>query len=920
MAAENWVSAGDNLEHFDDSYLWPDQKATIDGKEVTVPAKENYHFGNRSLPMAYQRDRFVESVTENPITILIGPTGSGKTTGGVQALYESGMGRVIQAQPRIALARNICYRVRQEMAYANREPQSADELVGYTTSTESELSKTNEIIQATYGKVLRWVMYGVPEMRESIFMADEFHLRNMDSDMLIAKCAALGLKTVISSATIDAEKIAQKYASRDGTPAPIIELEGRVHPTTYVKGEKLIDDITRHATQDLMVFLPGRREIDRAMSQSAVKKKVQTNSLALHGEQTKQEQQKVFDQSHGLRAIFSTSVGEMGITPNVDVVIDPGWERITYLDGNGVATLGIAPASHATRAQRGGRTGRTAPGIVIYGSKMDDYPALPPDNQLPEYDTPEILRTRLDSLSLCAAVAGDTFDTLPLPDQPSPQEVNRALVRLRRIGALDDDNAPTEIGQRMARLPLDPSYARMLIESERYEQDLPSIRAQLAALAAVQQVQGIISTGSTKDAWRTVVENDGSSDLIFGMDLFTWAIDSERTPSDHRENGIVEPKFQRAKDFFMTICEKEGIDPSALALSGDTQEEEALLACIIAGADELFVRSGKECYKDVRGETRRLQKISTSNYGKLAVGSPWNLQSMRSENLTTQRLIRSPTVVTRRMLTQYAPHRCTYARGGYDMDGWGNVRAKKALYFDGQYVDDIGRESAKPEPSLRDFLVETLFTKTAENIRELPPNVRSFCKQVAELRYLEHKTNDDLHVQFKLNELQQQICDQIPDDVSSFIELDRHIDFMWVMNAVEPNALERILKTSPDVVSVSMGEDIVEIPVEYHKNEARLRFSKDQLDHLPAVFPELKGHEVKIKIGTGSRLHTIDDALARALYPNRAHWRGNSVVDHIEYVPQKRERQDGYWDGSTVTVRNDTSVQKPPKVWTRRRK
>lgn len=165
MSVESWVQPGDDLSNFDGSKPWPDQIVNYNGVELIVPASTNYRFGNRAVSMASRRDEFIDMVSDNPVVILSGNTGSGKTTLGAQALMESELGsKVIQPQPRIILARNACYRVRQEMDYAMNRKGYADKRVGYTTSTDSEVDPENEILMATYGAALKMVIHGVKRL------------------------------------------------------------------------------------------------------------------------------------------------------------------------------------------------------------------------------------------------------------------------------------------------------------------------------------------------------------------------------------------------------------------------------------------------------------------------------------------------------------------------------------------------------------------------------------------------------------------------------------------------------------------------------------------------------------------------------------------------------------------------------------
>ena len=904
MSKEKWVGSEDILEQFDPTRPWPDQRIEVDGEVKFVPAAQNYTYGNRAVPAARHRDELVRTVfDDNPVVVLAGNTGSGKTTQSVQMIHEADPEiKIIQTQPRILLARNACYRVRQEMAYANGEPRSADHIVGYATGDDSDLDKRNKIIMATHGKASRWIINHLEEYRGGIFIPDEWHLREINADILTALCAKNGIKMVLSSATMNTEKVSEMFADRNGDPAPIIEIKNRQHKIHEIDpGENLIEDIVKYAPKhDTMVFLSGRKNINSVLGKATRKMSNLgfTNALSLHGQQTRQQQQRVFDKSQGLRTIYSTNVGEMGVTPDVDVLINPGYERAPILI-DGVRTLTERPASQAKNKQRAGRTGRTRDGIVVFGSKMEGYPKLPPMNQLREYDDPDILLMQLDDCILQIALMGETIDSLPFPTRPEQIEIERAQIRLRRYGAFDDQNNLTDIGKKMGHSSLSASFARSFVESEKYQDTLPRIRVKMAALAAVQQADGIVSTDRGQEGWRNVALNDSLSDPIHALNVFVWANSPKRTQAELLQKGIIEPKFRRAKERFLTVCKAEGIDPETLRGVTDPEEKEAIVGCLIAGAEEVFVRSGRDSYIDARGDKRYMQSGSAAGKGAILIGMPWNLQTYKAEMLHTNRYITSPTIVTRKQLEMYAPHRCTYAVSGYAMDQWGSITAKRGLYFDGQFVDDKERISTVPSAELRDYMVESLFEKSILRKNELPQNIAAFCKQIAEVRYQEHKVDFNLAIEKKVDQLLETLKSQIPTTVATFEDLNEYIEPSLASTIIDDDDYVEIQLNSPDVINLYVEDEEIAIPVEYHNYQVRLLFTQEQLDYLPESFPQFEGRDVKIKIGGRSRLWTPEQAFERALHPSRAHWRNN-----VSETPVSLERRpkDEDWDGSSITI------------------
>lgn len=918
MSVESWVQPGDDLSNFDGSKPWPDQIVNYNGVELIVPASTNYRFGNRAVSMASRRDEFIDMVSDNPVVILSGNTGSGKTTLGAQALMESELGsKVIQPQPRIILARNACYRVRQEMDYAMNQKGYADKRVGYTTSTDSEVDPENEILMATYGAALKMVIHGGKEINSFIFNPDEVHLREIEADILIGLCAKRGLKLVISSATMNAEKMAETYSNVHGEPAPILSIDVPRFETTYVEPDKegLIADIVKYKKEDTVIFLPGRKNITRSLGQSVRKIDTKVNAMLLHGQQSRAAQQRVFDTTSGVRHIHSTNVGEMGVTFDVDVVINPGYERAPMLI-DGVLTLTERVAPQSTNRQREGRTARTRNGTVVFGSKMEGYPKLPPLDQIPLYDTPGILRSRLDSGQLLLSVIDETFDTLPLADYPESQEVTRTMIRLRRIGVYDEDDKLTEIGREVEQYSVDPNYARMIVESARYEEEFPSLKAQMIAIASVEQAQGIMSTEQDGSGWRTVIPNDSRSDLMFGMRLFKWALQSDRTNQELQQKGIIEPSLKRARDLYESNCKKQGIDPDSLRMPQTDAENEAIIACILSGVDEVFVRSGEGTYRDIRGDRRYLQSATTVGTSPILVGIPWNLQTYKGEVLTMRRYVSSPTAVTREQLEKYAPHRCTYSINGYCMDTWGNITAKNALYFDGQYIDDKNRVSVEPGAQLRDYMVDVVFSKALKNKKNLSPTLSRFHQKILDLHYMQHKTHYDLAVHEKIQAARNKLAELVPETVLTLDDLDPYLDPMILEGELNDVILQEVESSAPDYVTfLDESSQPISVPVEYNKNQVHVRVTKQQLNYLPNSFPELGDREIRVKIDNGSRLHTIEDAFDRALSPNRAHRRNN--IRDIQTANSIRKAKDESWDGSRLSPRGIDVEYAPSRIYRR---
>lgn len=907
----------DKQDNFDASRQWPDQLVRVDGVDAFVPAQNNYVYGNRSLPIARQREEIIAGFDSGgKIEVLEQSTGSGKTTSGPQYFHETdNFDKVIVTEPTIVTTRESRNRVAREMMLATDE--SHEHIVGLATSRDHNLSPSNRIMFMTHGAAYRYVANNRKPGETLLVMVDEAHERNKQADILIAECARRGLYLVISSATLDAGHIARRYSTNEH-PVPVITSAERRHSITHERGADLRDDVVNPAwlASTRLVFLPGKKELDREAGAAWASLVGKSKVVTLHGDQNRSVQSEAIDRYKGNRTVFATNIAQTGLTVSGNrVTFNPGWDKRPTLN-NGVPQLSTQPASKAANDQRAGRAGREGDGTVVFGSRLKDYPALPPIDQLDEYDKPELLTTRLDSEILQVALSGDTLGDLPLIDYPEMDEVHRTNARLRKIGAFDEHDRLTETGMRMAGLGIDPMYARMLIESEKYFDKMPGVRAQIAGLIAAQYRGGFMSSEATDEKWRKVIQGSTNSDPIDKMKLFKWARNPDRTAEERAAVGIVEQKFEAALEEYEKLCEREGIDSNSITDAVDYVRIRVLKACILSGADEVFVRrltgnNRTETYRDVRGDRRTLRKTNSAANGQIIVGVPWNLQTMKSETLRTEYFINEATAVDRQDLKDFAPHRCTYQINGYDIDRFGNITAKNGLYFDGQYIDDKDRVGVVAGQELKEFIVGRLFAKSTSSIKELPENVRTFCKLLEETRYLEQKTPFELQIEGRLADLRKKLLDDIPNTITSFADLDEFLDGYDPLATIDSEMLGEINDHSPDVIGLMIDGEVVDVPIVYSHNQARIRVTRDQLDYLPEVFPELSSHDVFVQIGSRGRLHTLAEARERALAGGRDAWRGN--VRDINTAPSSRRKKDeDPWDGTIVEIQNPDYIPGSP--------
>lgn len=459
------------------------------------------------LPVSAARAEIADAIRDHQVVIVAGATGSGKTTQLPKIALELGRERIAHTQPRRLAARTIAERVAEELQV------ELGTLVGYKVRFTDKVSDDTRIALMTDGILLNEIHRDRLLTRYDTIIIDEAHERSLNVDFLLGYLARIlperpDLKVIITSATIDPESFARHFAATDGTPAPVIEVSGRTYPVE-IRYRPLIAEETdaaspvpqpagepedevsaivaalreldREAPGDVLVFLPGEAEIRDAADAvrgAYAKDRSPTEVLPLYGRLSAAEQHRVFERSRvaGVRrrVILATNVAETSLTvPGIRYVIDTGTARISrYSNRSKVQRLPIEAISQASANQRSGRAGRTSDGIAIRLYSEEDFA------KRPEFTEPEILRTSLASviLQMLSLGFGDIAE-FPFLTPPDSRGVKAAFDLLTELSAVDLRQAQgpgaasprlTRIGRDISRMPIDPRFARMLIEAGRH--------------------------------------------------------------------------------------------------------------------------------------------------------------------------------------------------------------------------------------------------------------------------------------------------------------------------------------------------------------------------------------------------------------------------------------------------------------------
>ncbi|QSP93718.1 ATP-dependent RNA helicase HrpA [Marinobacter salinisoli] len=452
------------------------------GKQV-VEHRRSLHKPVRypeGLPVSERVDDIRAAIDQHQVVIIAGETGSGKTTQIPKICLDGGRGirgLIGHTQPRRIAARSVATRISEELG------EQIGQQVGYQVRFTDATSDQTRVKVMTDGILLAEVQNDRFLDRYDTLIIDEAHERSLNIDFLLGYLRQLlpkrpDLKVIITSATIEVDRFSSFFDQ-----APVIEVSGRTFPvdiqyrpligdeddrdqgwTDGVLGA--LDEIEQHERSakqppgDVLVFLPGEREI-RAMSKVLRHADLKhTEVLPLYSRLSAQEQNRVFQNHRGRRIVLSTNVAETSLTvPGIRYVIDTGVARISrYSVRSKIQRLPIEPISQASANQRAGRCGRVAPGICYRLYDESDFISRP------EYTDPEILRTNLASVILQMATSGlGDIRKFPFLEAPEGRQVNDGYKLLEELGAVDSKRRVTAVGRSMARLPLDPRLARMLI-------------------------------------------------------------------------------------------------------------------------------------------------------------------------------------------------------------------------------------------------------------------------------------------------------------------------------------------------------------------------------------------------------------------------------------------------------------------------
>lgn len=613
---------------------------------------------DNGLPIWRLHADLIRTLTEGNQLVLVAATGSGKTTQVPQMILDAGLvpegRRIVVLQPRRVAARTVATRVAWE-----RQVRLGAE-VGYQVRFEDRIGDGTRIAFVTEGILLRWLQDDPRLSRIGVLIFDEFHERNLLSDVALALAKRLqatarpDLRLVVMSATLEAEPVARYLASSPPGPveaparpaAPILVSEGRTFPVEMqwldygdnrpvheLAADKVERIVEAGWEGDILVFMPGKGEIQATLGAlSAARLGERVALIPLHGELAPDDQDRAFQPSPVRKIVVSTNVAETSVTiDGIRHVVDGGLARMARYDAErGIQTLMVEEISRASADQRAGRAGRTAPGTCWRLWTESAHLNRPARN------TPEIQRADLAEVVLLLHSLGvrqaAVFDWLDAPDKAA---VLRAERLLHILGALETEPAAepgagergsdlTPVGRQMLRLPMHPRFARLLVEASR--RGCVPAACLCAALVSGRDLLMRVNRDdrSMADA-RELFEGSPQSDFHTLLRAHQYARNAHFSLDACRRHGIHAQTARQVEDTFqqlVRIAEREGMTPREASPTPTEAGDEGLLKSLCAGfIDQVCVRkdSGSLDCLLTEGRTGSLMRESVVQQAELMV-------------------------------------------------------------------------------------------------------------------------------------------------------------------------------------------------------------------------------------------------------------------------------------------------------------
>lgn len=770
-------------------------------------AKPEVLYGDRTLSIWEKMDEITGSIANNPVTSVVSPTGTGKSTQLPLELLRQGKPSEMM-QPRRVAAEMVSDR----MAYHIDEVEfgKGSQLVGCITAEINTTTPDTQAFVMTDGVMLHRLPRILQQENPPVLLFDEVHEGKRETDVALAVVAnAMKTKPNIHIALLSATPNTQVYADffkrtlnidmenirleKPGYPIEDVEL-----PNSTMSQEAYNESLDAKNVLCFVDSVQAIRDIEDEIRTRYRKAGLEAPTIiGLHRKSPRSQFEAAKREYAGKKIVIGTNVLETSITiPDIDTVIDGGLRKEPHINEEDEQSLNVTFASRSSMRQRRGRAGRTKPGKYIHTRQRAHDPFVPLEDEARlDHSIPEIQRVEIDRTVLMVASYGLDARKLDFPNPIPKRIVKQAKRYLHEIGALDDTGKITELGMKINSLPFAPGIGRMVVESEQYSTET---RRQVIAIAASMESGGLAhNVVGVPQKWRGLVDSE-SSDFIAQLEMFIAM--GNMSHAQHMESRLDIRNALDARELYTKTLRRTGIAHKKPSLPTAT-EAANIERCVLSGmAGYLYHYEGLDTYKRVHGTTGTPRELSNrsvvSGRPSLVVGHPYGFDTWESGELVRKHIVERVAVVSvPAVLGEVAASMCVWRPQEYTLRG-GQLMQRESQFYRDTMDLGVSRDSVvenAEDAAALDYLVAHMLENPGSAQRKL----REIERTLKDLRKRSNEVPPSLH-----EDIQQIVRDAAAASGLNELYADQLIrDRNITINTfIEQEKIDEILRNSPDSI------------------------------------------------------------------------------------------------------------------------